>query len=108
MSNSFKNNGVAGIGTAYVNVYVPDAGVTATVVGLSIANVYTETVLIDAILVKPGGQFFIVKSCPVAVGGTLILFGGDQKLVIMPGDTVRVRSNFAASVDAIISVLELS
>lgn len=111
MSNSFKNNGVAGIGISYVNVYSPPvspSGVVATVIGLTVANIHTETVYIDAILAKPGGQFFIIKSAPVPVGGSLLLCGGDQKVVVQQGDSIRIKSNVAASVDAIVSYLELS
>lgn len=110
MANAFKNNGVATIGTSYVTVYAPSTtipGTSGTVIGLSVANKHTDDVLIDAILSKPTGDFFIIKAAPITIGSTLLLFGGEQKMVVEPGDVVKVKSNVAASIDVIISVLEI-
>jgi hypothetical protein len=51
---------------------------------------------------------FIIKDAPVPVGSSLVVVGGDQKVVLEPGDTVKVTSNTALSADAIVSVLEIT
>ena len=53
-------------------------------------------------------DFYIVKGAPVPAGGSLVAVGGDQKVVLMPGDTVKCRSNTELSADVIMSVLEIT
>ena len=48
----------------------------------------------------------IVKNAPVASGGALTPIGGDQKIVLEVGDSIKVSSNTASSIDAVMSVLE--
>ncbi len=50
----------------------------------------------------------MVKDAPVPVGGTLVVVGGDQKLVMEPGDTVTVESDTASSADVILSHLDIT
>jgi len=53
-------------------------------------------------------DYWIVKDAPVPAGGSLVVVGGDQKVVLMPGDTVKVRSNTELSADSIMSILEIT
>ena len=49
---------------------------------------------------------YVVKNAQVPLGDSLILFGGDQKLVSQAGDLLKVVSDQA--VDVIVSVLEIA
>ena len=51
-------------------------------------------------------QAHLVKGAPVPVGGTLVVIGGDQKIVLEAADEIRVSSSSASSLSAIVSVLE--
>jgi hypothetical protein len=42
----------------------------------------------------------------VAEGSTLVLFGGDQKLVLETGDFISITGSSNTSLDSIVSVLE--
>ncbi len=53
-------------------------------------------------------DYYIVKGAPIPAGGSLVAVGGDQKVVLMAGDTVKVRSNTELSADTIMSVLEIT
>ena len=53
-------------------------------------------------------DYFIVKNAPVPAGGSLVVVGGDQKVVLMEGDTVKVRADTEYSADVIMSVLEIT
>jgi hypothetical protein len=48
----------------------------------------------------------MVKGAPIPVGGSLVIVGGDQKVVVEATDTVKVTST--ATVDIITSTLEIS
>ena len=49
-----------------------------------------------------------VLQSPIPVGGSLIVVGGDQKIVLMTGDKISVLSNTASSADVIMSFLEIT
>ena len=51
---------------------------------------------------------YIVKNAPIPVGGSLVVVGGDQKLVLEPGDTVKVTSSQASSADVVLSHLDIT
>ena len=45
---------------------------------------------------------------PVPSGSTVVLIGGDQKLVMETGELVKIKSSAASSVDVIMSILEIT
>ena len=50
----------------------------------------------------------LLKDAPVPVGGALVPIGGNQKIVMVTGDSIKVNSSAASSVDAVLSVLEIT
>lgn len=109
MANTFKSTGVNTIGVTKTTVYTAPAATTTTVIGLSVANVLPSTsISIDVILGKGANEYFIVKNAPIMPGGTLVAVGGDQKLVLETGNTIKVTSSIALSADTIVSVLEVA
>jgi len=109
MANNFKSSGTNAIGVTKTTIYTAPALTTSTVIGLSLANILpTISIVVDVILGKGASEFMIVKGAPISPGGSLIVVGGDQKLVVEAGDTIKVQSSVSASVDAIVSRLEVS
>lgn len=115
MANNFKSETAVNIGTTETTVYTCPASTQTTVIGLSLANVSATdpvyvTVYLDATSRTSGAEdkAALIKSAPVYIGGCLVLFGGDQKLVLEPGDTIKVVSNTASSIDAVLSHLEIT
>jgi hypothetical protein len=51
---------------------------------------------------------FVVKDALIMPGSSNVLVGGEQKLVLESGDFLSVTSSLANSVDAIVSVLEIT
>jgi len=51
---------------------------------------------------------YMVKDAPVPAGSTVVVVGGDQKVVMEPGDEVVVTSDTAASADVILSHLDIT
>jgi hypothetical protein len=108
MANFFKNSLESGIGTDGTVTYTCPAGRTATVIGVSVANV-TGTdvdVTVKTHDVSTARIAHVIHEYTVAAGGTLVLFGGDQKLVLETGDFLSVTGSALASLDSIVSVLE--
>ena len=109
MPNIFKSTGTNAVGLTKTTCYTAPALTTTTVIGLSLANILPATsTTVDVVLGKGGSEFHIVKGAPIQPGGALIAVGGDQKLVLETGNTVKVTATNAAAIDVIVSVLEVS
>ena len=110
MANAFKNKTHRQIGTTLTKIEAYDCpgSTETTIIGLTIANTSASAIDVDATLNDGTNDFYIVKAAPVPVGASLVVIGGDQKVVLMPGDSVKVRSDTATSADAIMSILEIS
>ena len=108
MANTFKNAAAAATGTSEVSVYTVPSSTTSTVIGLTMANVTAGTIEADIRVYDSSGtaHYYVVKAAEVYTGSSLVAVGGDQKLVLMTGDIVKVKSDTASSVDTIISVME--
>lgn len=82
------------------------AGQTATLIGLSISNVTGAIITVSAKLNKNGGaSAFLIKDATVLPGGTLVIVGGDQKIVLEEGDTITAYSSATNSADVVVSYL---
>jgi hypothetical protein len=112
MANIFTNRFKPSIGTANTTVYQAPIATSSTVIGLSIANRTTSnTITISAYVLDSSNaytQTYIVNNATVPIGGTIVVVGGDQKLVLKANDSVQVTSSVTNSADAILSVLEIS
>jgi hypothetical protein len=108
MANFFKNSLESGIGTGGSVVYTCPAGRTSTVIGVSVANIAASDVgvTVKAHDVSTGRISHVIKQFIVAENSTLVLFGGDQKLVLETGDFISVTGSALSSLDSIVSVLE--
>jgi len=100
MANNFvgyENTGV----TVETVVYTGKAVTQATVIGMTIANTSGLATLVS---VKKNTTY-LVKNAPVPSGGSLVVVGGNQKLVVEPTNTLSVLADSA--VDVVLSVLEI-
>tara|TARA_Y100001937_G_scaffold85150_1_gene115157 strand:- start:58 stop:402 length:345 start_codon:yes stop_codon:yes gene_type:complete len=114
MANSFKSETDKEIGTSTATVFTCASSTETTVIGLSVANRVSSQILIDVELdasSRTSGaedKVFLVKDAPIPVGGSLVVVGGDQKLVMEPGDTIKVTSDTASSADVVLSHLDIT
>jgi len=110
MANSFKNNTLKSAGITAQNAYAAGVGVSATIIGMSIANMIT-TPISASVTISGGtitGNVFLIKDATIAPGGALVPIGGDQKLVLEAGDYIQVNTSVASSADIITSILEIT
>ena len=114
MANAFLSETDTGIGTSAATILTCGAGTETTVIGLSVSNIVTSQITVDVQLDASGrtsgaeDSVYIVKDAPVPVGGSLVVVGGDQKLVLEPGDTIKVTSSQASSADVVLSHLDIT
>ncbi len=108
MANTFKNAVSSAIGTSQTSVYTVPASTTATVIGLTVANIHSSNITVDVVVTdtSASASVHIVKAATVPVGGALVPIGGDQKIVLETGDIIKITSSAASSADVIVSVLQ--
>ena len=124
MANTFIRKTSKGIGTSYFQVGANSAGASqtgaytvgsstqTTVIGLSVSNVTSSAVDIDvalsATMANTTNDVSICTTIPIPSGSTIVLVGGDQKLVLITGDLIKVKSSASASLDVVMSMLEIT
>ncbi len=115
MANAFlsevKTNIATGVGTEVLEC---GASTEITIIGLSVANTGTSQILIDVLLKTSartsgtGPDVYLIKAAPVPVGGSLVVVGGDQKVVMEPGDKIQAICDTASSADVVLSHLDIT
>lgn len=110
MANTFYRQVSRNVGTSLTAVgsYTVPSATTTVVVGLTVCNTSGSTVNIDVTLNDGSADHYIVKSAPVSAGGALVPIGGEQKIVLETGDSIKVKSDAVTSVDAILSIMEIT
>ena len=110
MANDFKRKLSRNVGTSAVTVgsYTEAANTQGTIIGLTCSNNTASAITVDVALHDGSNDHFMVKTATVPSGGSLVVVGGDQKVVLETGDSVKVTSSAASSCDAIMSILEIT
>ena len=114
MANAFKNVTVRATSLAAETDFAVGSAVatatTHTIIGLSIANITSGAITTSVKLTQSSDETYIVKDAPIPAGGSLLIAGGDQKIVLWKpsgaGDLIKVQSNTANSMHIILSYLE--
>lgn len=108
MANNFKNSKARNTGTAAVTLLTAPAGTNQyTLIGGTLCNKTSNVVKGSLYITDAGGDTYICYNVEIPVGATLVAIGGDQKITLMPGDVVKVVSDTAASIDTLLSYLEI-
>lgn len=108
MANLFKSYPVKDVGTSPSTVYTCPSATQTTLIGLSVANTSASPITADAYVTRSAVDYYLVKDATVAVGGSLVIVGGDQKVVLEPTDVLKVETSAATSADCFASLLEIT
>jgi hypothetical protein len=114
MANTFLSETQIGVGTASVTILTCPASTQTTIIGLSVANTVASEIKVSVQLqahFRTSGaedNVYLVKNAPIPVGGALVVVGGDQKVVMEPGDKITVVSDTASSADVLLSHLDIT
>ncbi len=110
MANTFKNSITGSIGTSGVKVYEAPVATAATVIGVNVANTTSQNISVSVMLRDNVGNkcVYLVKDALIVQGGSNVMVGGEQKVVLEATDFLSVTSSLANSADVIVSILELT
>ena len=104
--------GASNAGASQTGAYTVGGSTSTTVIGFSITNVTTSSVDVDVAIgttmADVATDIALASSVPIPSGATLVLLGGDQKLNMVTGDLIKVKSSANNSVDVCMSVLEIT
>ena len=107
MANTLKNILRTQLSTDSATLYTCPSSTKTIIIGMTAANVLSNAnVNLDIILTSSSNDYHIIKNGTIAPGGTLIPMGGEQKVILEPGDIVKAKSTAATSVDVIMSIVE--
>lgn len=105
MANTFTNAMIRNGGTSPTEVYTPPSGKKSIVIEMDVANVSSSAITVNVYITKSGQDYHVVKNAPIPYGSSLQVISG-QKLVLVDGDSLKIISSTAASVDVVTSILE--
>jgi hypothetical protein len=108
MANTFTSYVNKDVGTSAATVVTVGASTQTTLIGMSCANTTASPVTVDAYVTRSAVDYYLVKGATVPVGGSLVIVGGDQKVVLITSDALKVLSSAAASIDLFTSVLNIT
>ena len=108
MANTFKNYLSKDVGTSAATIYTCPSATQTTIIGLSVANTSASPITCSAYLTSSAVDYYLIKTAVVPVGGSLVIVGGDQKVVLEAADVLKVVTSAAASADVVCSLLEIA
>ena len=109
MANAFKLVTDTGVGTSAATIHPGASSTETTIIGLTVANIVTSQIEVDVqIENNDGDNIYLIKAAPVPVGSSLVVVGGEQKVVLNASDVLKVTSNTSSSADVALSILEIT
>lgn len=110
MANTFTRKLSRGVGTtaASIGSYTVAANTTVVIVGLTVTNTSGSAITANVFINDGAANTSVVTNAPISSGASLVPIGGDQKIVLLTGDSLQVQSSAASSVDAILSIMEIT
>jgi hypothetical protein len=111
MANTFKSSCTQNIGTSATQIYAAPTSTLAisTIIGCSLSNKSASPVAVTVNLVRSSFSYSLITGATIPVGGSLVIAGGDEKVVLQAGDTLSAFcATSATAVDTIVSALEIT
>lgn len=110
MANTFSRKLSQNIGTTATQVgsYTVAANTTVVVVGLTVTNKTGGAITANVFINDGAANTYVTANAPISSGASLVAVGGDQKVVLLTGDKIYVESSASSSIDAVLSILEIT
>lgn len=108
MANTFTSYAVKNVGTTASTVLTVASGTQTTIIGATIANTSASSITCDLYFTRSAVDYYIIKGAAVPVGRSFVPVGGDQKVVLVAGDVLKVLTSAATSADVVVSVLNIT
>tara|TARA_R100001460_G_scaffold73602_2_gene114486 strand:- start:1544 stop:1870 length:327 start_codon:yes stop_codon:yes gene_type:complete len=108
MANTFKLKTKANVGITTQNVYVVPSSTTTVVIGITLANTSGSGCNVGVGITRPStDDVKLLKNAPIPQGSSLEFMGGN-KVVLETADTLTVNSDTNSSIDASLTIMEIT
>ena len=108
MANTFKLKTKANIGISTQNVYVVPSATTTVVIGITLANTSGTGCLVGVGITRPStDDVKLLKNAPIPQGSSLEFMSGN-KVLLEASDTITVDSDSNNSIDASLTIMEIT
>ena len=103
MAQNFRRYKSNDVGASAVTLFTADSN--DTIVGISVANVTTSSVVASVFINDGSNDIYLGKGMPLPLGGALQVLG-TGKVVVQNGHALKVVSDTASSVDVWVSAVD--
>jgi hypothetical protein len=107
-TNTFTSYVNKNVGTSAATVVTVGASTQTTIIGLAVANTTASPITTDVYFTRSATDYYLIKGATVPVGSSLVVVGGDQKVVLVTSDVLKVVTSAASSADVVTSVLNIT
>ena len=110
MANTFKLKTKANVGVSTVGIYTAPAATTTVVIGITLANTSGSGVNVGVAVSRASDtqdDINLLKNAPIPQGSSLEFMGGN-KIVLETNDQINVDSDTNNSVDAALTIMEIT
>ena len=108
MANTFKLKTKANVGISTVGIYTAPAATTTVVIGITMANTSGSGVNVGVGITRASAEDIkLLKNAPIPQGSSLEFMAGN-KIVLETTDTLTVDSDTNNSVDAALTIMEIT
>jgi hypothetical protein len=110
MANTFtrKLERTIGATAAKVGNYTVGASTSVVVIGLTVTNTTGSAISANVFINDGAANTYVIANSPISSGASLVVVGGDQKIVLNTGDSIYVQSSASSSIDAVMSIMEIT
>ena len=108
MANTFTSYVNKDVGTSAATVVTVGGGTQTTIIGLAFSNTSASPITASAYITRSAVDYYLIKGATVPVGSSLVVVGGDQKVVLIASDVLKVVTSAASSADVVTSVLNIT
>jgi hypothetical protein len=108
MANTFTSYVNKDVGASPATVVTVGASTQTTIIGLAVANTSASPITANVYFTRSAVDYYLIKGATVPVGSSLVVVGGDQKVVLITSDVLKVVTSATASADVVTSVLNIT
>ena len=108
MANTFKLKTKENVGISTENIYVVPSATTTVVIGITLANISGSGAVVGVGITRPAADDVkVLKNVAIPQGSTLEFMQGN-KVVLETADTLTLNSSTNNSIDAALTIMEIT
>lgn len=97
-----------GVSTTAIGAYTVPAATSAVISACRVTNVVATTIVVEVSIYDGVNDYFLAKNAEILPGASLVVCGDGDRDILNTGESVRIKSDTATSMDAVLSVMEYS